>query len=53
MRAGNPRHFPGGVKAESHLGGQDRGLLELFAGLLLDPVKQGQHAQFRRFFSSA
>jgi len=53
VRAGNPRHFPGGVKAESHRGGQDRGLLELFAGLLLDLVKQGQHAQFRRFFSSA
>jgi hypothetical protein len=53
VRAGNPRHFPGGVKAESHLGGQDRGLLELFAGLLLDLVKQGQQAQFRRFFSSA
>ena len=32
---------------------EDRGLLELFAGLLLDLVKQGQHAQFRRFFSSA
>jgi hypothetical protein len=53
VRAGNPRHFPDGVKADSHLGGQDRGLLELFADLLLDLVKQGQHAQFRRFFSSA
>jgi len=53
VRAGNPRRFPGGIKAESDIGGQNRGLLELFVSLLLDLVKQGQQAQFRRFFFNA
>jgi hypothetical protein len=53
MQAGAPRRFLGGVKAEAYLGGQGRGLLELFAGLLLDLVEQGGQAYFRRFFSSA
>jgi hypothetical protein len=44
VQAGDPRRFLGGVKAEAYLGGQGRGLLELFAGLLLDLVKQGGQA---------
>jgi hypothetical protein len=38
--SGPQRHFPGGVKAEAHIGRQARGLLEFFGGLLLDLVKQ-------------
>ena len=52
VRAGIPRRFPRGVKAETHFGGQGRGLLELFGGLLLDLVKQGGQAHFCRFFFS-
>ena len=51
-RAGEPRRLLAGVKTETNIAGQLRGLLELFRGLLLDLVKQGGQVQFRRFFFS-